>query len=32
MLMVMADGVSLAGLAAQKVAQFRKVYPEDYEV
>lgn len=30
MMVVMADGVSLAGLAAKKVAQFRKDYPEDY--
>lgn len=28
MLMLMADGVSLAKLAAQKVAQFREQYPE----
>ena len=29
LIMVMADGVSLAGLAAEKVALFRNEYPED---
>ncbi len=29
LIMVMADGVSLAGLAAEKVALFRKDYPEE---